>query len=245
MIMKKNIFFLVAVFSVILLTQSGCSGSNPNVNDDGILGDLDEYVQDFYTKSSAAAAYDQRIYQEESDQDEAKATKLRTEAYESFIRLNDAREKAYGRELCTEVKEGTPLKVIKPFTVTNIEYMRNAAMTRFLLEDYDGESANRIGFGLENIELMVTLEAELEVTENVQSQYPIFYNAVDAELTTVQRAQTFSLTKYDNAPAGTRIKVTTTVRDECIRPYNKDESLFRVFNKINQIQKAILDWETD
>lgn len=256
--MKKTFLFIAVACGVALLTACGGSG-NGDATNDGILGELDEYVQDFYAKGNAAAAYDQRTYQNEGDKDKDKAEKLRDEVLDSYDRLVGVLDKAVGRELTTEVREGTPLKVVTPFTVKEVEFRSDAGGKLKLSEEPDEKLRRGYnGYKLENAFLRVSLEAELELTEDIKAQTAkmlwagtvrSFDNLIQSCGVTAADSILFCGavgTSFDYGvaqKAGTHLIVKMVVEDGLVRPYDKAESEFRSINIINQVNKAYIEWE--
>ena len=255
--MRRLFVFFSIVCCGTLLTA--CGGSGNGATDDGILGELDKYVQDFYAKSDAAAAYDQREYQNEGDKDEGKAEKLRDDVLDSYNRLVKVLDQAIGRELPTEVREGTPLKVVTPFTVKEVEFCSYGGGGLEFSNNPD-ENLRKIydALKLENANLKVLLEAELELTEDTKAQEAKmlwagtvrtfdkliqFCTATDSD-SLLQCGTVVTSFDYGMAQtAGTRITVKMFINDDVRRPFNQPEREFCHINRINQVNKAFIEWE--
>jgi len=255
--MKKLINFFSIVCCVMLLTACGGSSSNGESTTDGILGDLDEYVQDFYAKSDAAAAFEQRVYQNEGDRDKAKGRELRDDLLTACKRLTGVIDKAIGREVPTELRNGTPLKLVKPFTLQTVEFYGYNDGKPKLLDEDDEDQRWIASNHLQNTYLIVSLKAEVELTEDVKAQpekwilartVRTFDNLI--EFCTATADDSIMVcgkvsTDFDygvNQPAGTRLTITIYLRDDVRRSFNHPAEEFVHINNINKAQKIIVNW---
>ena len=168
--MRKSFLSFSVACGVALLAACGGS-SNGESTTDGLLGKLDEQVQDFYAKSNAFAAIQQRVYQNEGDKDMDKARKLRDELLAAFDKLEVEKAKALDREIATDVNEGVPMKVVSPFQVTNIEVTNDTGKSLEFVDDPDEDRQKWLNAAkLQDAVLTTTLMAEVELTEDVRGQ---------------------------------------------------------------------------
>ena len=167
--MRKVFFFMAAVCCGALLAACGGSSSSSESTTDGILGELDEYVQDFYAKSNEVAALGRLYGSDEATFEEG--YKLSPGLIEAFNKLMEVKDQAVGREMPTVVREGTPMKVIKPMTVMGVQILPENIKHYEPNEHYekklqDLEYAALLSKGV----LYVKLECEVELTEDIRAQ---------------------------------------------------------------------------
>lgn len=256
--MKKSFIYFAALCCVAMLAACSDSSSSKSTSD-GILGELDKYVQDFYANSDAHAAYGQRIFKEKDDYDKEKGDKLRKDLLESFEKLDGVLNEAIGRTVITELSKGTPLKVIKPFTVQAIEYRSTGGGKLKLSDEADENLRKKYNANkLENVYLQVRLEAEVELTEDTKAQEEkwlwvhtvrtfdnlITYCAATAEDSVVQRRSVITDFDYGMAQkAGTRLTIAILIADSCMRPYNHPAEDFFHINRLNKVEKILISWD--
>ena len=251
--MRKTFFSLIlAVGALTALTAcGGGSASSGESTTDGILGELDEYVQDFYAKSNAMAAIGKIYGSDEATMD--KGYKLSPGLIEAYNKLMEVKDQAVGRELPTTVREGTPLKVVKPMTVVEVQILPED-IKRYEPNEHhekkvqDLEYAELLSRGI----MYVKLECEVELTEDIRAQKGYYsgvsicydhyitsfgLNSVDSIISSYEERN--GNVRYDEPiKAGTRLKISISVSDSNHRPYNngaKEEYYYN--NRINQITK--------
>lgn len=253
--MRKSILSFSIACGVALLAACGGS-SNGESTTDGLLGKLDEQVQDFYAKSNAFAAIQQRVYQNEGDKDMDKARKLRDELLAAFDKLEVEKGNYLDREIATDVNEGAPMKVVSPFQVTNIELTNDTGKSLEFVDDPDEDRQKWLNaMKLENAVLTTTLMAEVELTEDVRGQQRHGYMGTFdhfIEFWAMDDADSILFTgvcipediDYSQPyPAGTHFMLMAEVRDICNHPYNAPEEDFNYVCKTNKVQKLVLNWE--
>ena len=250
---SKCLSFLAAC---LLLALAACGGAGSSSSESSILGEVGKYVDDMYEKSNAAAAYDKQVYQNEGDQDEKKAIGLNKDLVEAYGNLMQQKDKALGREMPTEVLEGTPMKVVKPFTVVEVNVLPSGGLKAVELEDSsDDMAAWRNGMKLQGARMSVKLEAELELTENIRAQKGTWsamgtkYEstisccaATDAD----SIVATYAGIDYDYSvpnQSGTTVKITFTLSDESHHPFNQPADQYYYIDKLRLVQKFIVSWD--
>ena len=251
--MKNKHFF--PILTLGLLTLMSCGGSSSN-SDNPILGNVNKYVKDMYEKSNAAAAYDKQVYQEKDDKDKDKAISLNKDLVKAYERLMQEKDNALGNEMPTEVREGTPLKVVKPFTVVEIEIVPNGGAAPVKLEEGDGDMVTwRNGGRLQGARVYVKLEAELELTENIKAQegrWSAMGTKYERTISCYATNESDSILtsyagiNYDYSiaqQAGSAVKITYTLYDEAHHPFNHDADQFYYIDKISQVKKFIVEWD--
>lgn len=248
--MRKVFFFMAAVCCGALLAACGGSSSSSESTTDGILGELDEYVQDFYAKSNEVAALGRLYGSDEATFEEG--YKLSPGLIETFNKLMEVKDQAVGREMPTVVREGTPMKVIKPMTVMGVQILPENIKHYEPNEHYekklqDLEYAALLSKGI----LYVKLECEVELTEDIRAQkgkysgVSIYYDhyitsfGLNSADSIISMSQERSSVRYDEAmKAGTRVKLSISVQDKNHRPYDKaPKEEYYYDNLINQITK--------
>ena len=242
--------FMAAVCCGALLTACGGSSSSSESTTDGILGELDEYVQDFYAKSNEVAALG-RIYGSDKATFE-EGYKLSPGLIEAVNKLMEVKDQAVGREMPTVVREGTPMKVIKPMTVVEVKILpldkyEPDERLEMPKKDYDLLYAENLSKGV----VYVKLECEVELTEDIRAQkgkysgVSIYYDhyitsfGLNSADSIISMSQERSSVRYDEAmKAGTRVKLSISVQDKNHRPYDKaPKEEYYYDNLINQITK--------
>lgn len=248
--MRKTFLFMAAVCCGALLTACGGSSSSSESTTDGILGELDEYVQDFYAKSNEVAALG-RIYGSDKATFE-EGYKLSPGLIEAVNKLMEVKDQAVGREMPTVVREGTPMKVIKPMTVVEVKILpldkyEPDERLEMPKKDYDLLYAENLSKGV----VYVKLECEVELTEDIRAQkgkysgVSIYYDhyitsfGLNSADSIISMSQERSSVRYDEAmKAGTRVKLSISVQDKNHRPYDKaPKEEYYYDNLINQITK--------
>ena len=248
--MRKTFLFIAAVCCGALLTACGGSSNSSESTNDGVLGELDELVQEYYTQSNAMAALGPIWNRKTGDEfDTDKAYEISPKVIEAYNKLMEAKEQAIGREMPTTVHEGAPLKVVKPMTVVGIRVGPNDIGNYRPNEVYDKKTQDsEYALVLRNGYLIVKLEGEVELTEDVRAQEPrkrgfetyydncitcYGYNGSDS-IMVVSGAYGFN----ENEPlkAGTRLKIAFEIKDECHHPSEGGENCYYI-NNINQTKR--------
>lgn len=249
--MRKTLFSLIlAVGALTALTAcgGGSTGSSESTTD-GILGELDEYVQDFYAKSNALAAIGKIYGSDEATME--KGYKLSPGLIEAYNKLMEVKDQAVGRELPTVVREGTPLKVVKPMTVVKVQILPED-IKRYEPNEHHEKKVQDLEYGwlLRKGILNVTLECEVELTEDIPAQkekyrgVSVCYDHYITSLALNSGDSIISSIIKDNdirynepMKAGTRIKISISVSDSNHRPTKGAEEDYYYNNRINQITK--------
>lgn len=249
--MRKTFFSLIlAVGALTALTAcGGGSASSGESTTDGILGELDEYVQDFYAKSNALAAIGEIYGSDEATME--KGYKLSPRLIEAFNKLMEVKDQAVGRELPTVVREGTPLKVVKPMTVVKVQVLPED-IKRYEPDEHHEKKVQDLLYGwlLRNGILNVTLECEVELTEDIRAQKEYYrgvsicydnyitclgLNSADSIISSIIKDN--DIRYNEPMKAGTRIKISFSVSDSDHRPTKGAEEDYYYDNRINQITK--------
>lgn len=247
--MRKTFLFIAAICCGALLTACGGSSNSSESTTDGILGELDEYVQDYYAKSNELASLGRLYGRDDATFEEG--YKLSPGLIEAFNKLMEVKDQAVGRELPTAVREGTPMKIIKPMTVMGVQILPENIKHYEPNEHYekklqDLEYAELLSKGI----LYVKLECEVELTEDIRAQkgkYSGVRICYDNYITSfgLNSADSIISISEDNdvrygepMKAGTRLKLRISVQDKNYRPYDKaPKEEYYYDNRINQITK--------
>ena len=247
--MKKLFVILSIVCCGVLLTACGGSSNNSESTTDGILGELDEYVQDFYAKSNEMAALGRMYGSDDATLNEG--YKLSPGLIEAYNKLMEVKDQAVGRELPTTVREGTPLKVIKPMTVMEVQILPEN-IKRYEPNEHhekkvqDLEYAELLSKGI----MHVKLECEVELTEDIPAQkekycgVSVCYDhyitslALNSGDSIISSIEDESVRYNEPMKAGTRLNICVRVSDSNHRPYDKGlKEDYYYDNRINQITK--------
>lgn len=251
--MKRN--YLSILLTCGLLTLVSCGGSDSS-SENLILGNINKYVKNMYEKSNAAAAYDQQVFQNEGDMDKNKSKRLNKDLVEAYERLMQEKDKAIGNELPTEVREGTPLKVVKPFTVVKVEVSSRGGWGSIELKEGNDEMTTWLNGGkLQGAKMYVTLKAELELTEDIKAQkgsWSAMGTRYESTIKCYAATESDSIIanyagiQYDYSVAnqtGTKVALTYALSDESHHPFNEEEDQYYYIEKLSQIKKFTVVWE--